>query len=216
MALRNTKGTVVSPDVYKREVLAEISKNLDRIVPSPGADKAAAQTPTKSPAQTSASSGRVEQIQFLSSALDALRPDELAARMFAAVPVIEISNRLAELIGDCYDSAGVQVVLGGSLKDAISKQAVSTRRRRHTILAMQTADGRWVYPTFQFRERRVRDDITALLAVFGDSPRWSVAAWFQTQAVDLGGKTPLEWLASGASLDTLQRMAGHAAGRWAA
>lgn len=212
MALRDTKGTVVSPEVYKREVLAEISKKLDRIVTSRVADRATARTPV----QTAASSGRVEEIQNLSSALEALRPDELAARMFAAVPVIETSNRLAELIGDCYDAAGVQVVLGGSLKDAVSKQAVSTRRRRHTILAMQTADGRWVYPTFQFRERRVRDDITALLAVFGDSPRWSVAAWFQTQAGDLDGRTPLEWLASGASLDTLERLAGHTAGRWAA
>ena len=75
----------------------------------------------------------------------------------SAPPVAEMLNRFAALlppaapstldaeIGPFYDTAAVAMLLGG-----VSKQAVEARRKKHTLLTVKTADGRWAYPTFQF------------------------------------------------------------------
>ncbi len=148
--------------------------------------------------------------------VETLPPTAVAEAMLAAVPVIETAHRMAVLVGPCYDSAGVAAVLGGPRSRPVSKQAIATRRRRQTILALATTDGRWVYPTFQFADGVVREDVVRLLATFHDAPRWSVAAWFQTPAVDLGDRTPIAWLMSGRPVEDVVRLAGHAVGRWAA
>jgi hypothetical protein len=49
------------------------------------------------------------------------------------------------LVGPFYTSAEVAWLLGG-----VSRQALADRRQRRTILATKTADGVFVYPTFQF------------------------------------------------------------------
>lgn len=148
--------------------------------------------------------------------VETLPPAAVAEAMLAAVPVLETANRLADLVGPCYDSAGAAAVLGGPRSKPVSKQAIATRRRRQTILALATTDGHWVYPTFQFEDGVVREDVVRLLAAFREAPRWSVAAWLQTPAGDLGDRTPMAWLSSGRPLADVLRLAGRAVGRWAA
>ncbi|HYZ99081.1 MAG TPA: hypothetical protein VE575_10055, partial [Acidimicrobiales bacterium] len=66
-------------------------------------------------------------------------PDELAARMLAAVPQPSPWQEL----GPFYTTSGLARLL------SVSRQAIEERRRRRTILALRTADRVWVYPAFQ-------------------------------------------------------------------
>lgn len=231
MALRNSKGESVSTAEYKREVLKRVEakldaelKSYDRVMrvkdqgPASGrfASKRTVRGGVDKTDVTKVLIGKVRSVPTVVVAVDVLRADELADRMMASLPVVETGNRLAQLVGDCYDTTGVMMVLGKHRPAPVSKQAVEARRKRNAILALQTSDGRWVYPTFQFDDGGVRDDVVKLLAAFGDSPKWSVAAWLLTPAEDLDDLTPVAWLGQGRPLHDVERLAGRTAGRWAA
>ncbi len=137
-------------------------------------------------------------------------PEVLARRMLAVAPVPVPGNRMADQVGpEFYDTTGVTVVLAGPGKKPISKQAVEDRRRRSTIVALPTAEGRWIYPTWQFRDHDLLPGLAEVLAAFRQpvedrsQPRespygaWSVGTWLTTPREDLGGLTPAEWLALG-------------------
>lgn len=138
-----------------------------------------------------------------------LEPRELAGRMLAMVPD-PAPNKMAELVGPFYDTARVVALLG------ISKQGVHDRIKRGSVLAMQTSDNVWVYPVFQFADRRIRPDLAPVLRTFRGQPAWSVAVWFATPTDDLEGASPEEWLRNGGDSALVQRLAGQAVGRWAA
>lgn len=196
MALRNSRGEAVTSDVYKAEVLTSLEARLTRDL-------------------RAHESRRADTGSQVVVAVDLLRADELADRMLAALPVVESDNRLAERVGACYDTNGVMALLGRHRSSPVSKQAVDARRRRRSILAMQTSDSHWVYPVFQFRDGDVREDVAAMLSGFRHSPRWSVAAWFQTPAESLDGLSPVEWLEAGRGPEPVADLARDAAGRWA-
>jgi hypothetical protein len=210
VALRDSNGEQVSAESYKREVLDAVAETLDREL--------------SRYAEVSGSVARASVLKFsaresgngLVTPLDRLRSDELADLLVSGLPVIESGNKLADLVGPCYLTVGVQTVLGRRRGAPVSKQAVADRRSRGAILALNTADGLWVYPTWQFTGGEVRSEVITLLTIFGDSPRWSVAAWFRTPAGDLAGQTPLQWLDRGAPLADVERLARHSAARWAA
>lgn len=122
------------------------------------------------------------------------------------------TSPLPELIGPVYTSGGVQSVLG------ISRQQVADRRQRGTIVAARTADGRWVYPVYQFRDGDLRPDVREVLDTLratGAPDPWTLALWFPTDKVDLGGVSPLKLLDAG-RLDTVLALAASTASRWAA
>ena len=86
--------------------------------------------------------------------------------MLAVTPAPAPLNKMAEQVGPTfYDTTGVTVVLAGPGRDPLSKQAVEHRRRRNTILALQTSDHRWIYPTWQFQDVRVMPELVEVLAV---------------------------------------------------
>ena len=75
----------------------------------------------------------------------------------------------------------------------MSKQAVDARRKKHTLLAVKTAGGRWAYPTFQFTGNAVDPRLVPAIQAFRDAPAWSAALWFVTPNPDLDDATPLAW-----------------------
>lgn len=165
-----------------------------------------------------------------------IAPVELARRMLAVAPAPVPVNKMAEQVGpEFYDTNGVATILAGPGNDPVSKQAVEQRRRRHSIVALPTAEGRWVYPTWQFNGSDVLTGLPEVLAAFYrttakvDAGRpeavarpfdeWSIGTWLTTPREDLDGETAVEWLREaghGPRLDHLLTLARRAAAAWAA
>ncbi len=96
-----------------------------------------------------------------------IAPEDLAERMLAVAPAPAPANKMAEQVGpEYYDTNGVKTILAAPGAEPVSKQAVEHRRNRHTILALQTTDRRWIYPTWQFRDHDVVPGLADVLAMF--------------------------------------------------
>jgi hypothetical protein len=98
--------------------------------------------------------------------------------------------------------------------------ALAQQRARRQILALSTADGQIVYPTFQFDDhRRV---VPGLAAVLGAVPEqvvddWTLASWLrQSRLSELGGRSVIEHLRSGGDPAAAVESARRAVARWAA
>lgn len=148
-------------------------------------------------------------------------PVDLARRMLSVAPAPAPANKMAEQVGpEFYDTNGVSVVLAEPGADPLSKQAVEQRRKRRTILALQTSEGRWIYPTWQFRNHEVIPGLAEVLGAFDRDDRpfstWSIGTWLTTPLEDLDGGTAVEWLDADADPDHLVTVARHTAARWAA
>lgn len=137
--------------------------------------------------------------------------DDVARAMLAVLPAA-VAHPWAAQIGPFHDTRGVQALLG------ITRQAVSERVTRRTLLGTRTTSGRIVYPTFQFVGREVAPQVKAVLAEFKDVPvdGWAIAAWFTVPAEALGGATPAGWLRDGRDVDPVLDLARDAAARWSA
>ncbi len=136
-------------------------------------------------------------------------PDDLAARMLAAVP---LPSPWAEL-GPFYSTTGLARVLGG-----VSRQAIDERRRRRTVLALRTSDGAWVYPAFQLDDH---NHVVAGLAEILDrfhphtpEDEWMVAAFVAAPQPGLGGRTIVEHLRDGGDREAVVDLAEDRATRW--
>lgn len=134
--------------------------------------------------------------------------DEMLNRVTALLPPAA-PNALDVEIGPFYDTAGVEALLGG-----VSKQAVEARRKKHTILAVKTSDGRWAYPTFQFTGSDVDPALVPAIQAFRGAPAWSAALWFVTPNLDLDEVTPLEWARSGRPAEALVGSARRTVSEW--
>lgn len=136
--------------------------------------------------------------------------DEVADRMVAILPAPSGWNAA---VGPFYGAGQIGKVLGG-----ISRQAVADRRSRRTLLALRTADGPWVYPTFQFDEHHeVVPGLPAVIQILAESgvDDWTLAGWLVSPMRSLGGSTPVAWLRAGNDLERLQALARDAARRFA-
>jgi hypothetical protein len=137
--------------------------------------------------------------------LDLVAPpvEEMLDRVTALLPPAA-PNALAAEIGPFYDTAGVEALLGG-----VSKQAVEARRKKHTILAEKTSDGRWAYPTFQFTGNDVDPALVPAIQAFRGAP-----AWFVTPNPDLDEVTPLDWAHNKRPPDALVASARRTVNEW--
>lgn len=145
-----------------------------------------------------------------STGVVAPRPEVLVDLMFdTAHRFVPAYSELADLIGPFYDTNGAMRALGG-----VSKQAVDDRRRKSTILAARTSDGRWVYPVFQFRDGTVDRALIPAFRALAGAPAWSAALWFVTANDDLDESTPLDWARCGSSPEVLQASARRTAAEW--
>ena len=134
-------------------------------------------------------------------------PTELAERMLAAVPTVNVWD--AQL-GPFYDTAGLTRYLG------VSKQALADRVKRRRMLAMTTSDGKVVYPVLQFAGRDLLSGLPDVLAVFRDVPvdGWTLASWLVSPSPNLDGMSVVEWLRAGREVAAAQAVAQTTAARW--
>lgn len=166
----------------------------------------------------------------------AIAPADLARRMLAVAPVPAPVNRMAEQVGpEFYDTNGVATILAGAGNSPLSKQAIEQRRRRRTIVALPTAEGRWIYPTWQFDDNDVLPGLGDVLTAFqtmattaaaGRSKtraapfdEWSIGTWLTTPRDDLDGDTAVGWLREcrhEQCLDRLLTVVRRTAAAWAA
>ena len=133
--------------------------------------------------------------------------EKLARRITAVVPVPSPVN---ELIGPFYRTDQMVRLLD------ISRQAVHDRTRKGGLLAAQTLEGTWVYPTFQFDGRHLVNGLKAVLREFDltETDRWAIAAWWVSPDTALTGQSPLEWIRAGRDLDRVRSLARAADRRW--
>lgn len=133
--------------------------------------------------------------------------EKLAQRITAVVPVPSPIN---ERIGPFYRSDQVVRLLG------ITRQAVHDRTHKGGLVAAQTAESTWVYPTFQFEGRHLVVGLKAVLKEFdlSETDRWAVAAWWVSPDAALRGLSPLEWIRAGRDLDRVLSLARDAGRRW--
>jgi hypothetical protein len=135
--------------------------------------------------------------------------DELARRMVEVVPE---PSRWDDLLGPFYTTAKVAEILGG-----VSRQAIADRRERRTLLALKTADGTLVYPTFQFGEHNeVLTGLPEVLQRFHGSgvDDWTLAGWLVSPSRTLDGRSVVEWLRLGRDPEPVLRLARDAARRF--
>jgi hypothetical protein len=134
-------------------------------------------------------------------------PARVAERMLATVPTVHPWDAQ---IGPFYDTAAVVRLL------AVSKQAVADRVRRRRLLAAATAEGRIVYPVWQFDGSRAHPGVSDIVAMFRDSPvdGWAIASWFTTPASVLDDATPADWLRQGRDQTPVHDLAADTVARW--
>ena len=118
-----------------------------------------------------------------------------------------------DVIGPFYGSGQVCRRLGG-----ISRQALADRRARRRILALQTLEGDFVYPLFQFEGAAVLPGLAEVLQLFASDPDdvWTVAAWLVAPQVGLGGDSVVDWVRSDRSIVPVVTVASAFAERLAA
>lgn len=136
-------------------------------------------------------------------------PEKVAQRMLATVPAV---SRWDDLLGPFYSGGQTVEILGG-----ISRQALADRRERRTILGLRTAEGVFVYPTFQFNDRnQVLAGLSEILQCFRGSgvDDWTLAGWLVSPLKSLGGRSVIEAIRLGEDLQPLVALARDAAGRF--
>lgn len=77
--------------------------------------------------------------------------------------------------------------------------AVADLSQEQRLLALPTADGHVLFPSFQFHDGRPLAVMPRILRVLDEAglDAWSTAAWFRSPQELLGGETPADWLNAG-------------------
>lgn len=150
----------------------------------------------------------VDQVQRLTAGGGSLpAPADLANLLRAGFPVgapAELDPHYAD-IGPFYDSAGAIHQLGG-----LTKQALDSRRTNQTVLAMQTGDGHWLYPAWQFTGLgSIHTALTPVLKGLRGLDRWMAGVWLVAEHPDLGGRSPRQALRDGVDSGDVARLALH-------
>ncbi|GGD22398.1 hypothetical protein GCM10007231_21850 [Nocardioides daphniae] len=123
-------------------------------------------------------------------------------------------NPMAEQVGpDFYDERSLAEVLG-SAEEPLATADVKAMREGKDVLALPTADGHWVFPTWQVADGAILPGIPDVLAAFASAPVWSVGLWLTTSDERWGGRTPVEALGAGETAAVVEEAAATAA-RWA-
>lgn len=133
---------------------------------------------------------------------------DAAHAMLAAMPT---KSAYDDLVGPFYSSEGARKVLGG-----ISRQALSERAARGTILRVQTADEHFLYPVFQFEQGAVNKRLRKVLGAFKGHDGWAVATWLSVPVAALQGRTPRAVIGAKDDLAPVIEGAREIAQRWSA
>lgn len=137
---------------------------------------------------------------------------DTVAELLAALP--EFDGPWGPAIGPVYRTDQIRALLGD-----VSRQALSDRVKRHTLLALKTRDGVTVYPAWQFSEGQVLPGLPEVLKVFVPDEHgeivdaWTLASWLRTRLDELEGDSVSGRLRAGEHQQALGA-ARSAAARW--
>ncbi|QCX28493.1 hypothetical protein [Nocardioides jishulii] len=121
---------------------------------------------------------------------------------------------MAEQVGpDFYDERAMGEALGSD-GEPLAPVEVRALREARKVLALPTADGYWVFPTWQVVDGAVLPGVAEVMAAFEGAPVWSVGLWMTTPDEQWHGRTPAEVLRSG-DAETVVEAAADTAARWA-
>lgn len=91
----------------------------------------------------------------------------------------------------------------------VSTQAVHARRKRGTLLAVQQANGEWLYPACQFGPNGALPGLGAVLQAFQVRSPWTQLAVLLAPSGVLHGQTPLQALQAGRPQAATEAVAGY-------
>lgn len=137
---------------------------------------------------------------------------DTVAELLAALP--EFDGPWGPAIGPVYRTEQVRALLGG-----VSRQALSDRVKRSTLLALKTRDVVTVYPAWQFSEGQVLSGLPQVLKLFAADEHgeivdaWSLASWLRASLDELGGDSVSGRLRAGEQ-EAAVAAARSAAARW--
>lgn len=137
---------------------------------------------------------------------------DTVAELLAALP--EFDGPWGPAIGPVYRTEQVRALLGG-----VSRQALSDRVKRSTLLALKTRDGVTVYPAWQFSEGQVLSGLPEVLKLFAADEHgeivdaWTLASWLRVSLDEFGGDSVSGRLRAGEQ-EAAVATARSAAARW--
>lgn len=145
--------------------------------------------------------------------LEMLELDRSADVHVTAAQVAEIIphvHPLAKTIGPVYSAGTV------ARFTETSRQNVSNRVRRGSLLGMRTASGTLAFPAFGFEGRVVAPWVPSVVRLFTSAgiDGWTTALWLQSRSPDLNDQTALEWLRGGGDLPSVIELAKHRVSVW--
>lgn len=152
--------------------------------------------------------------------LDNLRATLLAAPRSALTPDLAAElNNIARLLLDQPSSltAAVGPVCNTGQAAAwlgVSRQGLHKAINENRILAFQSADGKWLYPTWQFTRAGMLTN--ALQQTLGRLEKWdrfSRAEWLYAENPELDGLSPAQWIEDSRDTPTLLAAAKKAGAR---
>lgn len=137
------------------------------------------------------------------------------AALHAAITAIQKAQDFTDRVGPFYSTDRVRQILG--TKQPVSRQAISDRVKNHRLLRVQTADGKHLFPAFQFGRQAVDRRLIKVMQPLLDAgvDEWTVVYWLTTPLPQFGGQTPLTLATSGAE-DEVALMARSDAASWTA
>lgn len=114
-------------------------------------------------------------------------------------------------VGPFYDSAGAMKQLRLE-----TQAALLARRERQNVLAMQTLDGTWLYPAWQFTEDGgIHEELTEVLDALRGVDRWVAGLWLVNPHESLGRVSPRQALREGADPHIIAVLASQVRGSFA-
>lgn len=116
-----------------------------------------------------------------------------------------------QYLGPLFEVEQVKILL-----KVTSRQAVSDLARRGRLLALDTSDGRKLYPAFQFSTSgRPYSEVQKILKIFTGAVQspYTIASWFTTPQDLLEGEKPAHWMRSRREPELLFEAARRAAAR---
>lgn len=145
-------------------------------------------------------------------------PEEVAETVAGLVPFLpdESPNELAALLGPFWTGKKVREALGIS-----TRQALDSRRRNGSVLALKSSDGDLFYPVFQFQRRadghvEVKPGLLPVLRALRHFDPWTVGVLLRIPSPELGGLTPVDWVRRGKPTEALVGLAQAVAREWSA
>jgi hypothetical protein len=185
MSVKDRKGRV-DPTLQVERVLDELQRLDERL----GALIAEAQQAVRDQLQRAPEAARAI-MEELAAILPTAEIDVETARRAARAAAADLVWK-AHLGGELWTSLGVAKHLG------VSRQRVSERVRKGTLIALRAEDGRLSYPAWQFRgaDGGILDSLVKAHSIVAETGSdWSAASWCVAEHPELEGVSPATWTA---------------------